>query len=100
MRACPAKTREVGKGGLCRFSIRASLDATDDCGLLDGIADPSTAAFYSTDMNLKRAAEMVSQRDLIYRAAVRDADDEKEAVGHYLKRIQGKRQRATGCLCR
>ena len=58
-------------------------------GLLDGVARPHDAAFFSEEMDLGRAAEMVSQSGLIYKAAERDAQERNEMVEDYLKRIVG-----------
>ena len=58
------------------------------CGLLDGI--PSNGATYSMNMDLGRAAEMVSHRGIIYRAALHDVEGTNQTVAEYLGSIHGK----------
>jgi len=58
------------------------------CGLLEGI--PSNAATYSMNMDLGRAAEMVSRRGIIYRAALHDVQGTKQTVTEYLDIIHSK----------
>jgi hypothetical protein len=58
-------------------------------GLLDGVGDPEKAAFYSTSMNLGRAAQMVSERGIIYEAAMNDAEKMGMKVQDYLEDIKG-----------
>jgi hypothetical protein len=68
----------------------ASADGLDGPGgLLDGVARPLDAAFFSEEMDLGQAAEMVSQSGFIYKAAERDAQERNEMVEDYLKRIEG-----------
>jgi hypothetical protein len=77
-----------------------SSDARFSSGLLDTIRDPASAAFYSTSMRLEPAAEMVSQRGIIFRAAMRDAEDGTEALDDYLDRIEGEDEDGDECFMR
>jgi hypothetical protein len=68
----------------------ATSDVADPLGLLDGVGDPEKAAFYSTSMDLGRAAQMVSETGIIYEAAKSDAEKMGVTVQEYLKDITGK----------
>jgi hypothetical protein len=75
------------------FDSRAAAGATPSLsghpGLLDGMADPDKADFYATSMDLKRAAQLVSDRGIIYQAAKRDAEELNKRVKDYLEDVTG-----------
>jgi hypothetical protein len=58
-------------------------------GLLDGVGDPEKADFYSTSMDMGRAAQMVSERGIIYKAAKSDAEEMGMKLEDYLRDARG-----------
>jgi hypothetical protein len=68
----------------------ATSDLADRLGLLDGVRDPEKADFYTTTMDLGRAAQLVSERGIIYEAAKSDAEKMGMKVQDYLQDITGK----------
>ena len=58
-------------------------------GLLDGVADPQKADSYSMSMDLGRAAQLVSDRGFIYKAAKGDAEEMGKELNVYLQDLRG-----------
>jgi hypothetical protein len=57
-------------------------------GLLDGVGHPTNATFYATNMDMKRAAEMVSLRGRVYEAAELDVGRTNKTIDQYLSGIE------------
>ena len=75
--------------GEAAAAAAATPDLAGLLGLLDGLDDPQKADSYSISMDLERAAQLVSDRGIIYKAAKSDAEEMGTKLNVYLKDVRG-----------